>query len=180
MYIVLSLLNIIRRIVNLLIEITPVDLYPSKCSASVLSDARDVLRRREIILTPVSRTPGTNRPPNSGMQGTVLALPDEIASVPAHCIPASRIYPSVLLSAGGTHHLAVVFAAWPAPLLPPSTCSGAILHPSGVFPCWGPRKLLSVCCKDPLRLVLMWRGLVFAFRRSTTSEEDVSQGRVWP
>lgn len=93
MYIVLSLLNIIRRIINLLIEITSVDLYPSKASASVLSDARDVLRRREIILAPVSRTPGTNRPPNSGMQGTVLALPNEVrpcqptAFQQAACIP---------------------------------------------------------------------------------------------
>lgn len=78
MYIVLSLLNIIRSIINLLIEITSVDLYPSKASASLLSDSRDVLRRGEIILTPVSRRPGTNRPPNSGMQGTVLALPNEV------------------------------------------------------------------------------------------------------
>ena len=45
---VLSPLNVIKKIINLLVEITSVYLHPSEDRNSVLSDAQDVLRRWEM------------------------------------------------------------------------------------------------------------------------------------
>lgn len=48
MHTILSLLNVIRKIINLLVAITSLYAHPPEASTSALSDAKAVLRREEI------------------------------------------------------------------------------------------------------------------------------------
>lgn len=137
------------KIINLLVEITSANLHPSEVSTSVLSDTQDTLRRQEIDSHLCFKETWHKQTPKLRDGRNHVSVAQRSTPMPAHCIWASCVYPSLLLSAGSTYHVNVLFAPWTTCLPPRSTCSGAILHQSGVFPYQRPQKLLSVCCKVP-------------------------------